>query len=70
MKKDFDIIVIGAGINGQVMSLAAAHAGFSVALIDQNKFVEDTLRDFDGIAYAIAFSSFQIMKNLALWRKI
>ena len=70
MKKDFDIVVIGAGINGQVMSLAAAHAGFSVALIDQNKFIEDTLREFDGRAYAIAFSSVQMMKNLKLWRKV
>ena len=70
MNKDFDIIVIGAGINGQVMSLAAAHAGFSVALIDQNKFIEDTLREFDGRAYAIAFSSVQMMKNLKLWRKV
>ena len=67
MKKDFDIIVIGGGINGQVMSLAAAHAGFSVALIDQNKFVEDSLREFDGRAYAIAFSSVQMMKNLDFW---
>ena len=45
MKKDFDVIVIGAGINGQVMSLAAAHFGFSVALIDQNSFIENSLRN-------------------------
>ena len=70
MKKDFDIVVIGAGINGQVMSLAAAHAGFSVALIDQNSFIENTLREFDGRAYSIAFSSVQMMKNLNLWKKI
>ena len=70
MKKDFDIVVIGAGINGQVMSLAAAHAGFSVALIDQNSFIENALREFDGRAYAIAFSSVQMMKNLNLWKKI
>ena len=70
MKKDFDVIVIGGGINGQVMSLAAAHAGFSVALIDQNKFVEDSLREFDGRAYAIAFSSVQMMKNLNFWKTI
>ena len=70
MKKDFDIVVIGAGINGQVMSLAAAHANFSVALIDQNSFIENTLRELDGRAYAIAFSSIQMMKNLNLWKKI
>ena len=70
MKKDFDIIIIGAGINGQLMSLAAAHAGFSVALIDQNSFIEDTIREFDGRAYAIAFSSVQMIKNLNLWKKI
>ena len=35
MKRKFDIIVVGAGINGKVMSLAAAHQGFSVGLIDQ-----------------------------------
>ena len=70
MKKDFDVVVIGAGINGQVMSLAASHVGFSVALIDQNSFIEDSLREFDGRAYAIAFSSVQMMKNLNLWKKI
>ena len=70
MKTDFDIIVIGGGINGQVMSLAAAHAGFSVALIDQRKFIEDSLREFDGRAYAIAFSSVQMMKNLNFWKTI
>ena len=70
MTTDFDIIVIGGGINGQVMSLAAAHAGFSVALIDQKKFIEDSLREFDGRAYAIAFSSVQMMKNLNFWKII
>ena len=70
MKKDFDVVVIGAGINGQVMSLAASHVGFSVALIDQNSFIEDSLKEFDGRAYAIAFSSVQMMKNLKLWKKI
>ena len=70
MKNKFDIIVVGAGINGQVMSLAAARQGFSVALIDQNKIVEDALRIFDGRAYAVAFSSVQMLKNLDLWDKI
>ena len=70
MKRKHDIAVIGAGINGQVMSLAAAHAGFSVALIDQNNFIESTLREFDGRAYAMAFSSVQMMKNLNFWKKI
>tara|TARA_B100001248_G_scaffold262546_1_gene259322 strand:+ start:10918 stop:12132 length:1215 start_codon:yes stop_codon:yes gene_type:complete len=70
MKRKFDIIVVGAGINGKVMSLAAAHQGFSVGLIDQKKIVEDTLQKFDGRAYAIAFSSVQMLKNLDLWDKI
>ncbi len=70
MKRDFDVVVIGAGINGQVMSLAAAHFGFSVALIDQNSFIENSLREFDGRAYAIAFSSVKMMRNLNLWKKI
>ena len=66
MRRDFDIVVIGAGINGQVMSLAAAHAGFSVALIDQNSFIEDNLREFDGRAYAMAFSSVKMISILLL----
>ena len=70
MKRKFDIIVVGAGINGKVMSLAAAHQGFSVGLIDQKKIVEDTLQKFDGRAYAIAFSSVQMLKNLDSWDKI
>ena len=70
MIRDFDIIVVGGGINGQFMSFTAANAGFSVALIDKNKIIEDGLREFDGRAYAIAFSSVQMMKNLKLWEKI
>jgi len=70
MKNDFDIVVIGAGINGKIMSLAAAHSGFSVALIDQNSFIENSLREFDGRAYAIAFSSVQMMRNLNFWKEI
>ena len=70
MKNNFDIVVIGAGINGKIMSLAAAHSGFSVALIDQNSFIENSLREFDGRAYAIAFSSVQMMRNLNFWKKI
>ena len=70
MKDGFDIAIIGGGINGQVLSLAAANAGFSVALIDKNKIVDDSLREFDGRAYAIAFSSVQMLKNLNLWNKI
>ena len=48
MKRKFDIIVIGGGINGKVMSLAAAHQGFSVGLVDQKKIVEDTLQSSMG----------------------
>ncbi|MEK9915479.1 MAG: 2-octaprenyl-6-methoxyphenyl hydroxylase, partial [Paracoccaceae bacterium] len=70
MKRKYDINVVGAGINGQVMSIAAARQGFSVALIDQKKIVEDTLQKFDGRAYAIAFSSVKMLKNLNLWDKI
>ena len=70
MKRKFDIIVIGAGINGKVMSLAAAHQGFSVGLIDQKKIFEDTLQKFDGRAYAVAFSSVRMLKNLNLWDQI
>ena len=70
MKRKFDIIVVGAGINGKVMSLAAAHQGFSVGLVDQKKIVEDTLQKFDGRAYAIAFSSIQMLRKLNLWDKI
>ena len=70
MKHDFDIAIIGGGINGRVLSLAAADAGFSVALIDRNKFVNDRIGEFDGRAYAIAFSSVQMLKNLNLWKGI
>ena len=70
MKRKFDIVVVGAGISGKIMSLAAARQGFSVGLIDQKKIVEDTINKFDGRAYAIAFSSVQMLKNLDLWDKI
>lgn len=60
---DYDALIVGGGIVGLTMALAAAHHGLSVALIDKNEFL-GPLRD--GRVYALSQSSLNLFDHLGL----
>ena len=60
---DYDAMIVGGGIVGLTMALAAAHHGLSVALIDKNEFL-GPLRD--GRVYALSQSSLNLFDHLGL----
>ena len=67
MKKKYDIIIGGGGIIGSMMALALADQGLKIVLIDENPVSLENNLDFNGRAYAISLSTFQMLCRLKLW---
>lgn len=67
MKHDSDLLIVGGGLNGPALALAAARAGLTVTVIDAQPVARLTDAAFDGRAYALAMSSVRLLRNLWLW---
>lgn len=65
-----DLVVVGAGLNGSLLALAAGEAGLSTALIDRVPL--DALVDpaFDGRTTAVAYTSQRLFAALGVWPDI
>lgn len=62
-----DIIIVGGGLNGPVLALAAAQAGLHVTVIDSITPAAHRIRDFDGRAYTIANGSMRLLRGVGVW---
>lgn len=67
MMYDSDLLIVGGGLNGPVLALAAAHAGFSSTVIDAQDPGVMASDNFDGRAYALALASQRMLDTLGLW---
>jgi 2-octaprenyl-6-methoxyphenol hydroxylase len=63
----FDIAVIGAGLNGSLLALAAGESGLHTALVDRVPLQSLTEAGFDGRTTAIAYTSQRLFKALGVW---
>jgi 2-octaprenyl-6-methoxyphenol hydroxylase len=63
----FDLAVVGAGLNGSLLALAAGEAGLDTALIDRVPLQSLTEAGFDGRTTAIAYTSQRMFKALGVW---
>ena len=70
MKIDSDIIIVGGGLNGSMMAIAAANIGFSTIVLDSKKNYRKSGNHFDGRSYALALSSVRLLKNLDIFEDI
>ena len=70
MKVDSDIIIVGGGLNGSLMAIAAANIGFSTIVLDSKDNEASTENRFDGRSYALALSSVRLLKNLDIFEDI
>ncbi|MEN8894516.1 MAG: FAD-binding protein, partial [Yoonia sp.] len=61
-----DLIIVGGGLNGPALALAAANAGFSVTIIDALPTAVQSLRDFDGRSYALALTSKRFLGDVQI----
>ena len=70
MNYDTDIAIVGGGLNGAMMSLALAEAGFTVTLIDPQTLKSKQNPHFDGRSYSLAIASVRLMQALGLWEEL
>ncbi len=70
MSETFDVIVAGAGMAGGTAALALASGGLKVALIDALPLETRLAPTFDGRAYAIAYSSFRMLKAIGVGARL
>lgn len=70
MKVDSDIIIVGGGLNGSLMAIAAANIGFSTIVLDSKDNEASVENRFDGRSYALALSSVRLLKNLDIFKDI
>lgn len=66
----FDLAVVGAGLNGSLLALAAGEAGLAVALIDRVPLKSLTEAGFDGRTTAIAYTSQRLFAALGVWYEL
>ncbi|MFW2541108.1 UbiH/UbiF/VisC/COQ6 family ubiquinone biosynthesis hydroxylase [Primorskyibacter sp. 2E107] len=64
---DSDLIIIGGGLNGPALALAAAQAGLRSIVIDALPVRTREAGTFDGRSYALALSSQRMLDALGLW---
>src|SRR5690349_18536140 len=66
----FDLAVVGAGLNGSLLALAAGEAGLQTALIDRVPLKSLTEAGFDGRTTAIAYTSQRLFKAIGVWDEL
>jgi len=67
MKTDFDIIIVGGGLNGPALALALTAGGARVAVVDARPAPARAMRGFDGRAYALAAASQRLLTGIGVW---
>ncbi|WP_428677333.1 UbiH/UbiF/VisC/COQ6 family ubiquinone biosynthesis hydroxylase [Reyranella sp.] len=66
----FDLAVVGAGLNGSLLALAAGESGLSTALIDRVPLASLAEPGFDGRTTAIAYTSQRLFEALGVWDEV
>lgn len=70
MMYDSDLLIVGGGLNGPVLALAAAQAGFTATVIDAADSAAQRSDNFDGRSYALALASQRMLSALGLWETL
>ena len=69
-RSPFDLAIVGAGLNGSLLALAAGETGLSTALVDRVPLSAMTEQEFDGRTTAIAYTSQRLFAALGLWDEL
>jgi 2-octaprenyl-6-methoxyphenol hydroxylase len=67
MVRNYDVIIVGAGLVGMSMALALARSGINVAVIEKTNINTQFEPEFDGRVSAIALGSQRILDNIGAW---
>ena len=70
MTYDSDILIVGGGLTGPALALAAAQSGLTVTVIDA---LPQTVRKnaaFNGKSYALALASVRLLSAIGIWDRV
>jgi len=67
MDKQFDIIIVGGGLNGATLALGFARLGLRSLIIDAQSHSAQMAAGFDGRSYAMALTSVRLLQSLGIW---
>lgn len=67
MTADFDVLIVGGGLNGPALALALAQGGMRTAVLDAMPLPARRDPGFDGRAYALALASQRLLAALGVW---
>ena len=70
MEHDYDIAIVGGGLNGPALALAAAQVGLRVIVLDATSHKPRKNAKFDGRAYALALASKRLMAAVGVWENV
>ena len=70
MEHDCDIAIVGGGLNGPTLALAAAQVGLRVIVLDATSHKPRKNAKFDGRAYALALASKRLMAAVGVWENV
>ncbi len=64
---DADLLIVGGGMSGMTMALAAQHAGLRVVMIERAAPADVTAAPYDGRVSAIAYGCHAMFEVLGVW---
>lgn len=67
---EHDLIIVGGGLNGPALALAAARSGLTSCVVDVLPIAAREAADFDGRSYALAQASKRLLAGLDLWEQL
>ena len=67
MAEDKDVVIVGGGLVGPLSAVALASHGISSVVVDTQKISARKSPEFDGRAYALSYSSIEMLKVLGIW---
>lgn len=67
MSTTSDLLIVGGGLNGPALALAAAKAGLRSVVVDARPEGARRAANFDGRSYALALASVRMLDALGLW---
>ena len=70
MEHDCDIAIVGGGLNGPALALAAAQVGLRVIVLDATSHKPRKNAEFDGRAYALALASKRLLAAVGVWENV
>ena len=70
MEHDCDIAIVGGGLNGPALALAAAQVGLRVIVLDATSHKPRKNAKFDGRAYALALASKRLLAAVGVWENV